>query len=60
MGQANVNFNIDMKPDRSFIDLNDDVPTGFTTTDKLSKLLDGTNENKIGSLYRTYKDGVNG
>ena len=60
MGQANVNFNIDMKPDRSFIDLNDDMPTGFTTTDKLSNLLNGTNENKIGSLYRTYKDGVNG
>ena len=49
-----------MKPDRSFIDLNDDMPTGFTTTDKLSKLLVGTNENKIGSLYRTHKDGVNG
>ena len=60
MGQANVNFNIDMKPDRSFIDLNENVPTGFTTTDKLSNLLNGTNENKIGSLYRTYKDGVNG
>ena len=60
MGQANVNFNIDMKPDRSVIDLNENVPTGFTTTDKLSNLLNGTNENKIGSLYRTYKDGVNG
>ena len=59
MGSANVNFNIDMKPECAFIDLNDDQPAGFSTSDKLTSLLNGGGEsrNKIGSLYQTYKDG---
>ena len=59
MGAANMNFNIDMKPECAFIDLNDDQPTGFTTSEKLTSLLGGGNDsrNKIGSLYQSYKDG---
>ena len=56
MGQANVNYNIDMQPEISFIDLNENQATGFTT-DKISSLLSSDGRGKIGSLYQTFKDG---
>ena len=59
MGEANVNYNIDMKPECAFIDLNDDQPAGFSTSDKINNLLSGGGDNrsKIGNLYKSYKDG---
>jgi hypothetical protein len=59
MGAANMNFNIDMKPECAFIDLNNDQSSGFTTSEKLNSLLSGggDNRNKIGNLYQSYKDG---
>jgi len=59
MGEANINYNIDMKPECAFIDLNDDQPAGFSTSDKINNLLSGGSDNrsKIGNLYKSYKDG---
>ena len=56
MGQANVNFNIDMEPSRSFIDLNNNTPTsgGISVGDKVNNMLNGSD--KMKSLYRSYKD----
>ena len=56
MGQANVNFNINMDPARSFIDLNEDMPTtgGLSIGDKVNGMLSGGD--KMRSLYRTYKE----
>ena len=56
MGQANVNFNINMDPARSFIDLNEDMPTtgGLSIGDKVNGMLNGGD--KMRSLYRTYKE----
>ena len=54
MGQANVNFNIDMDPARAFIDLNDDQPSGFSVGDKVNNMLNGGD--KMKSLYRTFKE----
>ena len=56
MGQANVNFNIDMEPSRSFIDLNNNTPTtgGISVGDKVNNMLNGND--KMKSLYRSYKD----
>ena len=44
MGQANVNYNIDMDPARSFIDLNNTAPSisgGISIGDKVSNMLNG-------------------
>ena len=56
MGQANVNFNINMDPARSFIDLNEDMPTtgGLSIGDKVNGMLNGGD--KMRSLYRSYKE----
>lgn len=56
MGQANINFNIDMDPARSFIDLNEDMPTtgGLSIGDKVNGMLNGGD--KMRSLYRSYKE----
>ena len=56
MGQANVNYNIDMQPEISFIDLNENQATGFVA-DKMSSLLNSDGRGKIGNLYQTFKDG---
>ena len=56
MGEANVNYNIDMQPEISFIDLNENQATGFVA-DKMSSLLNSDGRGKIGSLYQTFKDG---
>ena len=57
MGQANVNFNIEMDPSRSFIELNNNTPTaGVSIGDKVSNMLSGSD--KMQSLYRTFKDDV--
>ena len=56
MGQANINFNIDMDPARSFIDLNDDQSAGFSVGDKVNNMLSGGD--KMRSLYRTFKEEV--
>ena len=57
MGQANVNFNINMDPARAFIDLNEDMPTtgGLSIGDKVNSMLNGGD--KMQSLYRTFKEG---
>ena len=58
MGSANVNYNIIMKPERSYIELNDDVNTGFIATNKLNDLISGSGRSsKISSLYQSFKDG---
>ena len=54
MGQANVNYNIDMDPARAFIDLNDDQTSGFSMGDKVNNLLNGGD--KMRSLYRDFKE----
>ena len=54
MGQANVNYNIDMDPARAFIDLNDDQPAGFSVGDKVNNLLSGGD--KMRSFYRDVKE----
>ena len=56
MGQANVNFNIEMDPARAFIDLNEDMPTagGLSIGDKVNSMLNGGD--KMQSLYRTFKE----
>ena len=56
MGEANVNYNIDMQPEISFIDLNENQATGFVA-DKMSSLLNSDGRGKIGNLYQTFKDG---
>ena len=57
MGQANVNFNIDMDPARAFIDLNEGVGTnGISVSDKVNSMLNSGD--KMRSLYRTYKEEV--
>ena len=56
MGQANVNFNIDMDPARSFIDLNDDQTPGFSVGEQVNNMLNGGD--KMRSLYRTFKEEV--
>ena len=56
MGQANVNFNIDMDPARSFIDLNDDQSPGFSMGDKVNNMLNGGD--KMRTLYRSFKEEV--
>ena len=59
MGQANVNFNIDMDPSRSFIELNNNVSTGgISIGDKVSNMLNGGDNDKMKSLYRSFKDDV--
>jgi len=54
MGQANVNYNIDMDPARAFIDLNDDQTPGFSVGDQVNNMLNGGD--KMRSLYRTFKE----
>jgi hypothetical protein len=54
MGQANVNYNIDMDPARAFIDLNDDQSTGFSVGDKVSNMLSGGD--KMRSFYHDVKE----
>ena len=54
MGQANVNYNIDMDPSRAFIDLNDDQTPGFSVGDQVNNMLNGGD--KMRSLYRTFKE----
>ena len=57
MGQANVNYNIDMEPSRAFIDLNEGVPaTGISVSDRVSNMLNSGD--KMRSLYRTFKEEV--
>ena len=57
MGQANVNFNIDMDPARAFIDLNEGVGTnGISVSDKVNSMLNSGD--KMRSLYRSYKEEV--
>ena len=56
MGQANVNYNIDMEPARAFIDLNENVPSGISIGDKVNNLLNGGD--KMRSLYRDFKEEV--
>ena len=57
MGQANVNYNIDMEPARAFIDLNEGLPaTGISVSDKVSAMLNSGD--KMKSLYRTFKEEV--
>ena len=59
MGSANINFNIEMKPECAHIELNDDQSSGFSASDKLNSLLTGGGDSrsKIGNLYKSYKDG---
>jgi archaellum biogenesis ATPase FlaH len=54
MGQANVNYNIDMDPARAFIDLNDDQSTGFSVGDKVNNMLSGGD--KMRSFYHDVKE----
>ena len=54
MGQANVNYNIDMDPARAFIDLNDDQSAGFSVGEKVNNLLNGGD--KMRSFYRDVKE----
>ena len=56
MGQANINFNIDMDPARAFIDLNENVTGGITIGEKVNNMLSGNDSMK--SFYRSFKDGV--
>ena len=58
MGQANVNFNIEMDPARAFIDLNEDMPSvgGLSISDKVNGILNGGD--KMRSLYRDFKEEV--
>ena len=56
MGQANVNYNIDMEPARAFIDLNENMPSGISIGDKVNNLLNGGD--KMRSLYRDFKEEV--
>ena len=56
MGQANINFNIDMDPARAFIDLNENVTGGITIGEKVNNMLGGNDSMK--SFYRSFKDGV--
>ncbi len=56
MGQANVNYNIDMEPARAFIDLNENTPSGISIGDKVNNLLNGGD--KMRSLYRDFKEEV--
>ena len=57
MGQANINFNIDMEPSRAFIDLNEGAPvTGISVSDRVSNMLNSGD--KMRSLYRTFKEEV--
>ena len=54
-----VNFNIDMDPSRSFIELNNNVSTGgISIGDKVSNMLNGGDNDKMKSLYRSFKDDV--
>ena len=57
MGQANINFNIEMDPARSFIDLNEDMPStnGFSINEKINNMMNGGD--KMRSLYRDFKEG---
>ena len=55
MGQANVNFNIDMDPSRAFIDLNEDMPSnGVSVGDKVNNLLNGAD--KMKSFYKSTRE----
>ena len=56
MGQANVNFNIDMDPARAFIDLNENVTGGITIGEKVNNMLGDSSSMK--SFYRSHKDEV--
>ena len=56
MGQANINFNIDMDPARAFIDLNENVSGGITIGEKVNNMLSDSSSMK--SFYRTFKDEV--
>ena len=56
MGQANVNYNIDMDPARAFIDLNENVTGGITIGEKVNNMLSDSSSMK--SFYRTFKDEV--
>ena len=57
MGQANINFNIEMDPARSFINLNEDMPStnGFSINEKINNMMNGGD--KMRSLYRDFKEG---
>ena len=56
MGQANVNYNIDMEPARAFIDLNEGTTSGFSIGEKVNNMLSDNNSMK--SFYRTFKEEV--
>ena len=56
MGQANINFNIDMDPARAFIDLNENVTGCITIGEKVNNMLGGNDSMK--TFYRSFKDGV--
>ena len=58
MGQANVNYNIDMDPARAFIDLNENVTGGITIGEKVNNMLTETDNNSMKSFYRTFKEEV--
>ena len=56
--ELELDDNIIMKPERSYIELNDDVNTGFIATNKLNDLISGSGRSsKISSLYQSFKDG---
>ena len=56
MGQANVNYNIDMEPARAFIDLNEGTTSGFSIGEKVNNMLNDNDSMK--SFYRTFKEKV--
>ena len=56
MGQANVNYNIDMEPSRAFIDLNEGTTSGISISEKVNNMLSDNDSMK--SFYRTFKEEV--
>lgn len=56
MGQANVNYNIDMEPARAFIDLNEGTTSGISISEKVNNMLSDNDSMK--SFYRTFKEEV--
>ena len=56
MGQANVNYNIDMEPARAFIDLNEGTTSGYSIGEKVNNMLNDNDSMK--SFYRTFKEEV--
>ena len=55
MGQANVNYNIEMNPACSLIELNDNtLPGGISMGDKVNKMLE--QNTTVQGFYRQVKD----